>query len=254
MLAKIKTVMRDQPVLRGAALRAASLVRSLARAEPGLYTLCYHRVPAHLQDRFADQVRFFRRHGDVVDADAAAERLAAGWPSRDRAFLLTFDDGYADTADVAMPVLRAEGVPATVFLVADWIDGPPASPRARSHMTRTDIRAWLDAGLQVGSHTATHRNLGSLDEAAVGEELARSRRVLSDLVGRPVDHFACPWGVAGRDFDPVRTPALARECGYRSFFTTRRGHARAEGDLALMPRHVAEPHWGLFEFDALMGR
>lgn len=249
----VKTTLRDTPGLRELALRGGSLLRSLACAEPGLYTLCYHQIPASLQGRFADQLRHLSAHGDFIDADTACERLASGWPARDRAFLISFDDGYADNRDVAMPVLTALGVPAIVFLVSDWIDAPPQQPGERLYMNRADVAAWLDAGLQIGSHGSRHLRLSGLNAEEIAADLARSRHQLSALTGRPVDHFACPWGVAVHDFDPSRDPALVREAGFRTFFTTRRGHTRSAEDLFLMPRHVVEPHWSLFEFEALLG-
>lgn len=249
----VKTTLRDTPGLRELALRGGSLLRSLACAEPGLYTLCYHQVPAALQERFAEQLRHLRAYGDFIDADTARDRLEVGWPARARAFLITFDDGYADTRDVAMPVLAALGLPAIVFLVSDWLDAPPQAEGERRYMNRADVAAWLAAGFQIGSHGARHRRLSGLAREEVAAEFARSRRDLAALAGRPVDHFACPWGVAGHDFDPARDPALAREAGFRTFFTTRRGHTRGAEDLFLMPRHVVEPHWSIFEFEALLG-
>lgn len=260
----VKSRVRRTPALRKLALRGTSLLRSLARAEPGLYTLCYHQVPAAQQDRFAAQLRHLGRHGDFVDADTAVERLAAGWPARDRAFLITFDDGYRDTFDVARPVLGGLGVPGIVFLISDWIDAPPAYPpgldgpgavpaRDRLYMNRAEIAAWCADGFAIGSHTATHSRLSRLGRDRVADEIARSRRDLAQMTGREIRHFACPWGVAGADFDPDRDPALALESGYRSFFTTRRGRAVGVGDLPMLPRHVVEPHWPVSDFEALMG-
>ncbi len=253
MYHRIKTTLRDTPGLRELALRGGALLRSLACAEPGLYTLCYHQVSEACQERFADQLRLLGRHGDFIDVDTAYDRLAAGWPARERAFLISFDDGYADNRDVAMPVLTDLGLPAIVFLVSDWLDAPPQAPGERRYMDRADVAAWLAAGLQIGSHGARHLRLSSLSADDIADEFARSRHELSTLAGRPVDHFACPWGVAVDDFDPARDPALARKAGYRTFFTTRRGHTRSADDLFLMPRHVVEPHWSAFEFEALLG-
>lgn len=260
----IKTTLRRAPAVRGLALRGGALFRSLARAEPGLYTLCYHQVPEAQQDRFAAQLRHLGRHGDFIDADAAVARLAAGRPARDRAFLITFDDGYADTFEVARPVLKALGVPGIVFLISDWIDAPPGTPpgldratslapSGRLYMDRAAVAAWCADGLDVGSHTASHHRLSRLGRERIADEIGRSRRDLGALTGREIRHFACPWGVAGHDFDPERDPALALESGYRTFFTTRRGRALGPADLPMMPRHVVEPHWPLSDFEALMG-
>lgn len=260
----VKTTLRHAPVLRKLALRGGALLRSLSSAEPGLYTLCYHQVAQPWQDRFAAQLRHLGRHGDFIDADAAIDRLATGWSGRDRAFLVTFDDGYADTFDVARPVLKALNVPGIVFLISDWIDAPPHFPpgleradavpaAGRLYMNRAEVAAWAADGLDIGSHTATHPRLGRLGATRVADEIARSRRDLAALTGREIRHFACPWGVAGHDFDPAREPALARESGYRSFFTTRRGRASSPADLFLMPRYVVEPHWPVSDFEALMG-
>ncbi len=244
--------LRDTPVLREAALRVRALSRSMAAAPAGLYTLCYHHVAPGEQARFARQMAFLGRHGRFVSADQAADLLAGGTAGQGRSFLVSFDDGYADNHAVALPVLRALSIPAILFLVSDWVDAPPGGDRA-GYMDRAAVADWLAAGLDIGSHSARHRNLGRLGPTEVAEELTRSRRDLEAMTGRPVRHFACPWGVAGTDFDPERDPALARAAGYRSFHTTRRGVARGPDDLLLMPRHVLEPAWGLYQIDALVG-
>jgi peptidoglycan/xylan/chitin deacetylase (PgdA/CDA1 family) len=66
--------------------------------------------------RFAEQLDYLQRHYRVVPIDA----LAAGpWP--ERALAITIDDGYRSVYEHAFPLLRARGLPATVYLVADAI-------------------------------------------------------------------------------------------------------------------------------------
>jgi peptidoglycan/xylan/chitin deacetylase (PgdA/CDA1 family) len=99
----------------------------------GVVVLNYHRVGnghASVFDRelwsadaeaFADQIRFCKTHFDLITPDDLRGVLASG---RGRHCLITFDDGYRDNYDVAFPVLKAEGAPATFFIATGFIDAP----------------------------------------------------------------------------------------------------------------------------------
>ncbi|WP_245292077.1 polysaccharide deacetylase family protein [Methylobacterium tarhaniae] len=252
MLQPFKTLARDHPVVRALLLRGLARLRRLAHAPPGLYTLCYHRVPERHRAGFAAQIAYLQRHGRFVGADEAVTLLESGAAGAGRHFLVTFDDGYADTVEVALPVLSAAGVPAILFLVSDWLDAPPTSPPG-PYAGRALVAAWLAGGMAIGAHGVSHARIATLDDAGAEREIAGSRAALEAATGRPVRHFACPWGVAERDYRPGRDPGLALAGGYATFFTTRRGVATGRRDLATMPRHVLEPEWPLHELDALMG-
>jgi peptidoglycan/xylan/chitin deacetylase (PgdA/CDA1 family) len=97
----------------------------------GVLVLNYHRVgdgAGSMFDRglwsagadaFGDQVRFCRLHFDIIAPDDLPYALAR---RRGRYVLLTFDDGYRDNYEVAFPILRREGVPATFFVTTGFID------------------------------------------------------------------------------------------------------------------------------------
>lgn len=96
-----------------------------------LSTLIYHRVLPEADPllpgvpdaaTFRWQMRFLRRNFNPLPLDEAVQRLRSGsLPSR--AVCVTFDDGYADNATVALPILREEGVPATFFIAAAYLNG-----------------------------------------------------------------------------------------------------------------------------------
>lgn len=96
---------------------------------PGVIVMMFHRVlragderPGISIDRFAELMRWVRHHCDPIAPEVLAER--ARHPRRRRpAVLVTFDDGYRDYHDLAYPVLRELGIPATVFLVTSLVDG-----------------------------------------------------------------------------------------------------------------------------------
>lgn len=106
----------------------------LAR-RPGLLVLGYHRIGisdaargyagvfSATADEFRDQIRYLKGAFRVVSLD---EVIAAGpgLALRNSCVMITFDDGYRDSLDVAVPILKQLGVPATYFLPTDFLDQP----------------------------------------------------------------------------------------------------------------------------------
>jgi hypothetical protein len=90
--------------------------------------------------------------------------------------LITFDDGYEDNYTHAFPVLREFGLPAVVFLVADfsrrtnWWDTPLGVPEAQL-LTPNQINRMAGNGIEFGSHTLTHRSLPGASEAELKAEV-----------------------------------------------------------------------------------
>jgi peptidoglycan/xylan/chitin deacetylase (PgdA/CDA1 family) len=137
--------------------------------------------------------------------------LAAGIGAGQGAGLaaLTFDDGLADNLHSLMPLLRAERVPATVFVVSGWLGQPyPEAPWARI-LTAADVRKLRHMGVEIGSHTVSHADLTSLDYEDAFGELTASKRDLEAVVGAPVDVAAYPYGRASEE-----TVAACRAAGY----------------------------------------
>jgi peptidoglycan/xylan/chitin deacetylase (PgdA/CDA1 family) len=97
--------------------------------------LMYHRVLTPEQRRrtasqpglvvedttFARQVEVLKRHFTVITLDQFEDRLLNNRPFDDASCLITFDDGWIDNYENALPVLRAKGVPAVVFLAVNFI-------------------------------------------------------------------------------------------------------------------------------------
>ena len=128
---------------------------------------------------------------------------------------LTFDDGYEDFLNAALPTLERLGFSATVFVVAgklgkenDWEHR--GGPRPRLRLLRADgVREISERGVEVGSHSMTHPRLSGLDPEVLLHELGDSRRILGEIAGTPVEGFCYPYG----DLDGPATQA-ARQAGY----------------------------------------
>jgi len=111
--------------------RAAIAACSPAGKRARLSILIYHRVVREADplfpdevdaSRFGAQIEWIRTLFNVLPLEDAVARLKAGaLPAR--AACITFDDGYADNAEVALPILRRYGTPATFFVATAFIDG-----------------------------------------------------------------------------------------------------------------------------------
>jgi len=155
---------------------------------------------------------------------------------QDRVAVITFDDGYVDNLELAMPALREKGFSATCYLVADRIGQSNAwdSELLRVRKPLMDvpqIREWLAAGMKVGSHTRTHPRLTGLDVASKRQEIGDSKRALEDRLGVAIDHFCFPYG--DHDADCLRA---ADEAGYATAVTTTRGRVRRGQSLLALPQ------------------
>ena len=200
---------------------AAWLARTRGRPDVGgLRILFYHRVSDD-RDELAVSPRSFRRQMDylaseayrVVDVVEAVNLLDAGDPAL-RTVGLSFDDGYWDIAEHALPILVDRGFRATVF-VAPAVTGGAASFSWYRH--QPPLLSWDDiveldgqATLRFEAHSLTHPNLLTLDEAAAWHEIVGSKRALEAQLDRPVQAFSYPAGLFGE-----RERKLVVEAGYR---------------------------------------
>ena len=150
---------------------------------------------------FADQMACLADEGvyGVTLRDAVAYRdLHGSWPAH--RVVLAFDDGYANFADVALPILQRHAFRATVFLVTRHVGGhndwapPPAGVGTQPLLAWAQAIELTAAGLEIGAHTRTHRDLRRLDAAAARDEISGARQDIEDRVGVAVESFAYPFG------------------------------------------------------------
>lgn len=110
---------------------------------------------------------------------------------------LTFDDGYTDFREHALPVLARFGFTATVFVIADLLGGANYwdQPGLRKTlMTAEEIRHIAACGMEIGSHGRRHVSLTSLVGDDLVAEVAGSRAILQYLSGQDVSGFCYPYG------------------------------------------------------------
>jgi peptidoglycan/xylan/chitin deacetylase (PgdA/CDA1 family) len=161
---------------------------------------------------------------------------------------LTFDDGYQNNVQNALPVLKRHNFTATCYGVSSMMGGTNSwdsylGIEQKPLMSIEDWRAWLDAGMDIGSHTRTHVNLTKLPSDEAREQIVSSKQELELALGCEVRHFCYPYGW----FKPEHRD-MVQEAGYATATTTQRGRVHAGDDPYSLRRiMVAQAtHLGLF--------
>jgi peptidoglycan/xylan/chitin deacetylase (PgdA/CDA1 family) len=204
--------------------------------------LMYHAIGAPRDRRFARW---------VVSPSLLAEQLAAlgeagyeliglsEWarraPGAGRCAVLTFDDGYADFADQAVPVLLAHGARATAYVVTGYIGAaagwlPFADERARPMMTWDTLNAIRASGMEVGSHGHRHIELDAIPVKAAEKDVLDSVHALSEHGFSPRS-FCYPFGYASR-----RVRDIVASATFETACIVGRGLADPAGDLLRVRR------------------
>lgn len=236
--------MADSPVERLAKLGISAGLACLDRASrfvtrravtdrwSGVVVL-YHSVPRGLAGRFDAQLALLGRLGMVVPLDDVVAEPDGTWR-----IAITFDDALSSFADVAVPAMEARRLPSALFVPTGVLGAvPPWSREGEPPERILDAAAVrrLPPSVVLGSHARTHRHLTTLAADDVADEVAGSRRDLTDLSGRPVVHFASPFG----DHDDA-TEAAVRAAGYVRSWTVDPVPVRA-ADGATQGRVTLDP-------------
>jgi peptidoglycan/xylan/chitin deacetylase (PgdA/CDA1 family) len=160
--------------------------------------------------RFAEQMAWLSRRGlRGVGISALAEAVRAG---RQRGLVgITFDDGYVNVLEAALPELRRHGFTASMFIISDRLGGSNEWDEGPSWplMSADQVAELAAAGMEIGSHSATHRRLAGLDADQLRAEVTGSRARLAELLGTPIRGFAYPYG----SMDAAARQAV-RDAGY----------------------------------------
>jgi len=187
------------------ARRRAAVDRAARQAEP-ICVLFYHRVADRdpnpwtmSRAQFAAQIRWLRSRFDLVDLAEAQRRIAAGRNRRPTA-CITFDDGYAENLEFALPLMMREQIPCTYFVTTSHVFGQRPFPhdvaanRPLESNSLPQLRDLAAAGVEIGAHARNHIHLGDVSHDVLQDEIAGSKRELEQALDAEVRYFAFPFG------------------------------------------------------------
>jgi peptidoglycan/xylan/chitin deacetylase (PgdA/CDA1 family) len=220
--------------------------------KPGrLPVLLYHHIgprrPATLPsltvsvERFRAHMYWLHRRGyrtlSIREAVRWAVGETGGLPLR--ACLITFDDGHADLAEYAFPLLHALGMRATAFVVTGALGGRSAWDDSIGGggyrlLDEDQIRTWSERGIDFGAHTRSHPDLRTLDDELLTSEIHGSADDLETLLGNRPSAFAYPYG-----FYNERIVSVVRSAFEAAFTIDEVRHARV--DAHLLGRTMVQP-------------
>jgi peptidoglycan/xylan/chitin deacetylase (PgdA/CDA1 family) len=200
-------------------------------APEGLQTvpvLCYHQFSENETDRmtvsrraFAEQMKFLKDGGyQVIRLDQLLDFMDFKTQIPKKSVVITIDDGWRSVYDIAYPILKQYGYPATLFTYTDLIVGGAKT------LNWDMIREMSRHGIDIQCHSKTHRDLTktvnheSFAEyfAAMKTELIDSAVTIQNNTDKKPKYFAYPYG----ETDSLIV-VLARKAGYRGAFTVHRG-------------------------------
>ena len=256
-LDSIKSPLLDLYYLATLPQRKSAAVAREQKQQVPVISLFYHRIAdEHPNDwtmsneMFRKQITWIDERFDIVSLEEAQKRVAS--EANDRPTVcITFDDGYADNCESVIPWLLDQQIPFTYFVTSgnvqsgepfahDVKNGCPLPPN-----TADQIREMAAAGVEIGAHSRTHADLGSIsDEQELYNEIVGSKRDLEAIIDRPVHYFAFPFGLPENlTTDGFR---IAFEAGFYGVCSAYGGYNLPGDDSFHLQRIHGDPEWSRF--------
>lgn len=179
-----------------AAPKAAPSAPQQVRTGPppaGVPVLMYHKIGDETGNdavispaRFAEQMEYLHRNGyQTLSLSELEAYLGGRLELSAKPVVITFDDGYRDTYEIALPVLKKYGFKSAIFILAGDAD---------RHLNWDELKAMKAAGMDIGIHGYTHRDLGSMSAAQQAEEITRAKRIVDRGLGQDSRFYCYPNG------------------------------------------------------------
>lgn len=185
--------------------------------------LAYHKIDHRFElggtwntpGQFQRQMEYIKSKGIIpVTLSQALELMKNGRTKNEKYVCLTFDDAYEGLYHHAWPILKKFGYPATIFVVTDFVGRNNEwdvnwGGRKFKHLGWEQIAEMSEAGIEFGSHTRSHRDLRFLNEEQMMDELAGSREILEEKLGKKIQTISYPFGRYNK-----KVVESASSCGY----------------------------------------
>ena len=164
-------------------------------------------------------------------------------------FIITFDDGYLDIYENALPILQKYNLKSICFFVSEYIGKYNIWDKDKENFIKLNlmnvdqIKNWNKQGMQVGLHTANHKNLKNIDYNDKLEQIELPKKVFSENLSINIDSFSYPFG----QYDDESFKIVKKN--YNFAVTTKRSrYKKNRFDLCKLPRVPINKSDGMFKF------
>ena len=191
---------------------------SVPPPDADIYRLDLSVTPA----AFDDQMDYLAEEGyHPIRLSDLSDYLLNGTPLPSKPIVLTFDDGYTDNYDNALPILKKYNFPATFFVITQFVDD-----KRPGYMNWDQLEDLAINGMEIGSHSLDHIDLYRKPRSVQTTELAGSKAMIEARIGTPVTSFCYPSG----HYD-AQTISVLRSSGYLAATTEIQGVYQSTTDL-----------------------
>jgi peptidoglycan/xylan/chitin deacetylase (PgdA/CDA1 family) len=168
-----------------------------------------------------------------------------------RTLAVTFDDGFQNVFEHALPVLAKHRIPATCFVPsgyigreAGWMAKSTGAPYKLEQLASAEVLAAADCRLiTIGSHSVSHHPLATLPETSLNRELVDSKETLERITSRRVSILSFPYGSFS-----TKVLEAAGAAGYTQVFANVPMRPTVGSIPVLIGRITVSPHDWPLEF------
>lgn len=192
---------------------------------------------------FSQQMRFLKEKDfRVISLKMLVEHFSRQAPLHPRSVVLTFDDGYKNNYEMALPILKSFDFSATFFIATDFIG--KKSPWMKNDLSVDllilswdEIKEMAENGMDIQPHSCSHRHLPQLARDEIEWEMSESRGTIEREVGGKADLFCYPYG----EFNETCIDALCA-LQFKAAVTIRYGRKNSMANLYALQR-VGSAHF-----------
>lgn len=206
--------------------------RTVAELKLTIPVLNYHSInydPGNIvvlsPEKFEEQMTYLFKEGyTTLRIQDFSDIFQGKKKAPSKAVLLTFDDGYTDNYDIAMPILKQFGFHATLFMTPGWVG-------KAGYLNWEQVKEMQLAGWDIQPHGMSHPRLPTLSKEKQIMEIEESRKWIEQELGGTADVFAYPYGEYNN-----HTLTILKENKFRYAFTIQQGRAAPSQNPLLLKR------------------